>query len=297
MPSKTRSFGSSKREGHDSSSYYQRRLTEVQISDDKTVNTADAVNEFFCHSSEKMPELPDNSVALMVTSPPYNVGKDYDEDLSLDEYLGLLARVFQETYRVLEPGGRACINIANVGRKPYVPLASHVNMLMTDLGYLMRGEILWVKGKGASGSCAWGSWCSAKNPVLRDLHEYILVFSKGRFDRPHKGKSTIGKDEFMQDTLSVWEFPPESARNVGHPAPFPEELPRRLIELYTYEGDLVLDPFCGAGATCVAAESLGRKWIGYDISEDYLSAARKRLKGIAPPRPARKPKARRTKKH
>ncbi|MDP6119049.1 MAG: site-specific DNA-methyltransferase [Planctomycetota bacterium] len=277
MPSKTRSFGSSKREAHDASSYYARQLTDVTISDDKTVNTAEKVDRFHGHSSEKMKELPDSSVALMVTSPPYNVGKDYDDDLSLDEYLGLLERVFRETYRVLEPGGRACVNIANVGRKPYIPLASYLNVMMKEIGYLMRGEVIWVKGKGASGSCAWGSWKSAKNPVLRDLHEYILTFSKGRFDRVRKGTDTIERDEFMQNTLSVWEFQPESAKKVGHPAPFPEELPKRLIELYTFEEDLVLDPFCGVGTTCVAAKNLGRKWIGYDISKEYIKAARARM--------------------
>jgi site-specific DNA-methyltransferase (adenine-specific) len=282
VASRTRSFGSSNREAHDSSGYYERRLAQAQISDDTTINPPKLFDQFFGHTSEQMPELADNSVALMVTSPPYNVGKDYDDDLSLDEYLELLSRVFAETYRVLEPGGRACMNIANVGRKPYVPLASHVNMLMNDLGYLMRGEILWVKGKGATGSCAWGSWQSAKNPVLRDLHEYVLVYSKGRFDRVKEGKSTIGRDEFMRNTLSVWEFPPESATKIGHPAPFPEELPRRLIELYTYEDDLVLDPFCGAGTTCVAAEKLGRKWVGYDINEEYLKIARRRMEDATP---------------
>ena len=279
MATSTRSFGSSKREAHDASAYYARRLTQVEISDDETVNPPKMVDKCFCKSSEDMSaEVADNSVALMVTSPPYNVGKDYDDDLSLEEYLGLLERVFKETYRVLEPGGRACINIANVGRKPYVPLGSYLGMMMSDLGYLMRGEIIWVKGKGASGSCAWGSWKSAKNPVLRDLHEYILVFSKGRFDRVRKGENTIGRDEFMANTLSVWEFPPASAKKSGHPAPFPEELPKRLIEIYTYKDDLVLDPFCGVGTACLAAKRQERHWLGYDIDKSYIELAESRLK-------------------
>jgi DNA modification methylase len=213
-----------------------------------------------------------------VTSPPYNVGKEYDEDLSLEEHLGFLGRVLRETHRVLQPGGRVCINVANVGRKPYVPVASHLNLLMSDLGFLMRGEIVWVKGRGATGSCAWGSWCSPKNPTLRDLHEYILVCSKGRFDRVVDGEATIDGEAFMRETLSVWDIPAESARRVGHPAPFPVELPRRLIELYTFRGELVLDPFCGAGAACVAARETGRRYVGYDINPQYLAIAEQRLR-------------------
>jgi len=237
------------------------------------------VNKVYCKSSERMSdELPKNSVALVVTSPPYNVGKEYDNDLSMEEYLRLLRRVFKGTKRVLEPGGRVCINIANVGRKPYIPLASYVNQIMVeDLKYLMRGEILWRKGEGANGSCAWGSWRSARNPVLRDTHEYILVYSKDRFDRAKPGEPSIGTDEFLSNSLSVWEMEPESASKVGHPAPFPEELPTRLIEFYTFVDDLVLDPFCGVGTTCVAAKKLQRRYIGYDIEQEYVDRANARL--------------------
>ena len=123
-----------------------------------------------------MDELPDNSVHQMITSPPYNASKEYDENLSLREYLDLLYSVWQETYRVLVWGGRACINIANLGRKPYIPLHSYIIDAMQKIGFLMRGEIIWNKAASASPSTAWGSWCSASNPVLRDIHEYILVF-------------------------------------------------------------------------------------------------------------------------
>lgn len=224
-----------------------------------------------------MIELADNSVALMVTSPPYHVGKDYDSTISFDEYLVLLERVFRETYRVLQPGGRAVINVANLGRRPYVPLSHEITARMLKIGYLMRAEIIWRKAKGAGNNCAWGSWRSATNPVIRDVHEYCLCFSKGRFDRVTKGTSDISAEDFIASTLSVWEIPPESAKRVGHPAPFPVELPRRFIQLYTFRDEWVLDPFMGSGSTAVAAVLTGRKWIGYEIDPSYCEITRKRV--------------------
>ena len=166
------------------------------------------LDKIFCKSSEKMEELPDNSVHLVVTSPPYNVGKEYDENLTLNEYRAFLKRVWSEVKRVLVPGGRVCINIANLGRKPYIPLHTFIIEDMLDLGFLMRGEIIWYKGSSSSPSTAWGSWLSAKNPTLRDVHEYILVFSRNMFSRENLGrKSTIAKEEFLEFTKSVWTFP------------------------------------------------------------------------------------------
>jgi site-specific DNA-methyltransferase (adenine-specific) len=284
MATETRSFGSSSRESHDSSSYYARKLNgHTVISEESIVVPSPIRDTIFCKSSEAMPDLLDNSVALMITSPPYNVGKEYDSDLSRQDYLGLLESVFKETYRVLEPGGRACINVANLGRKPYIPLTSLVYDMMHDLHFYMRGEIIWKKANGANSSCAWGSYLSAKNPAIRDIHEYILVFSKGRFDRPNKGESTVGAKEFVRDTLSIWEMRPESANRIGHPAPFPVELPERLINLYSYKFDLILDPFMGSGTTCVAAKKNNRSYVGYDNNEDYCIIAHKRLKATMPP--------------
>ncbi|MFP5298516.1 MAG: DNA-methyltransferase [Actinomycetota bacterium] len=273
----TRSFGSSSRENHDASSFYARGLAQAKLSEDTTLNDSPVENEFFCHSSEDMNELPDNCVALMVTSPPYHVGKDYDSDTSFAEYLTLLEKVFTETYRVLEPGGRAVINVANLGRRPYISLSSLVVGVMEQIGFLMRGEVIWRKGKAASGSTAWGSWRSASNPTFRDVHEYALCFSKGRFQRVRKGESTISRDDFIDATLSVWDIQPESAKRVGHPAPFPVELPKRFIELYTYKGDLVLDPFLGSGSTAVAAVQTARRFIGYDTDPEYIEIARERV--------------------
>jgi DNA modification methylase len=280
---RTSSFGSPGRANHDSSAFYSASLYRGLPQETKEPYVehpvpGEALDRVLCKSAEQMDDLPDASVHLMVTSPPYNVGKDYDEDFSLDEYLSMLRRVWQETYRVLVPGGRACVNVANLGRKPYIPLHSFIIEDWLALGALMRGEIIWNKAASSAGSTAWGSWTSAANPTLRDVHEYILVFSKGRFGRPAKDRtSTISKEEFLELTKSVWTFPSESARKVGHPAPFPVALPHRLIQLYTFAGDVVLDPFMGSGQTAIAALQAGRHYVGYEISEEYVALAERRI--------------------
>jgi len=281
----TTSFGSPGREGHDASAFYETRLYADQTppeADSYFENPVPTLDVIHNHSSEEMAELPDHSVHLMVTSPPYNVGKEYDADLTLEEYLEFLNRIMGEVYRVLVPGGRACINVANLGRKPYIPMNGMIARSMIDLGFLMRGEIIWDKGGTASVSTAWGSWQSASNPTLRDTHEYILVFSKGTFKRPKvEGReSTISKEEFLEYTKSVWGFASESAKKVGHPAPFPVELPYRLIQLYTYSNEVVLDPFMGSGQTALAALKTGRHYVGYEVNEEYLKLANERIVGM-----------------
>ena len=290
MPSKQKStktsaFGSPGRAGHDSSAFYAGKLYDDQQQGQDVAYVenplpADTQDRIFGHSAESMRELPDCSVHLMVTSPPYNVGKEYDEDLPLEDYLALLGRVWKETWRVLVPGGRMCINVANLGRKPYIPLHAFISEQAIQLGFLMRGEIIWNKAASASPSTAWGSWKSASNPILRDVHEYILVFCKQTFKRqnPAKRLSTITRDEFLEYTKSVWDMKAESARKIGHPAPFPVELPRRLIQLYTFENEIVLDPFMGSGQTAIAALKSGRHFIGYEIDEKYIALADRRIK-------------------
>ncbi len=285
----TSAFGSPGRESHDASAFYASRLyaglpQEEKVPLDETPLPPENLDRIFLRSAEAMTDLPDNSVHLMVTSPPYNVGKEYDEDFTLDEYLAFLERVWREVWRVLVPGGRACINIANLGRKPYLPLNAFIARQMFEIGFLMRGEIIWNKAGHASPSTAWGSWKSPSNPTLRDVHEYILVFSKQRFGRSKKRpddqpdrEATISRDDFLEHTKSVWTFPPEPARRVGHPAPFPVELPRRLIELYTFGGEVVLDPFMGSGQTAIAALKTGRRYVGYEVSEEYAALAGKRI--------------------
>lgn len=282
----TSAFGTSSRINHDASKFYNSKMynglngNKKEYFEKENQLSKETLNKIFCSSSENMKELQDNSVHLMITSPPYNVGKEYDKDLSMEEYLALLKNVFKEVKRVLVTGGRVCINVANLGRKPYIPLHSAIIQIMTELGFLMRGEIIWDKSASAGTSTAWGSWKSAKNPILRDVHEYILIFSKDNYSRLNKKIDTINKEEFMEFTKSIWAFPATSAKKIGHPAPFPEELPRRLIELYSFEGDVILDPFIGSGQTAIASIKAKRNYVGYDINKQYCELAEKRIKEI-----------------
>jgi len=291
----TSNFGVGARESHDATGFYAR-FRPPSLSDDDVVAPPNSIDDpFICADARHMAEVADRSVALVVTSPPYFAGKQYEEELQREgvpssylEYLQMRTDVFAECVRALEPGGRIAVNVANLGRKPYRSLSADViGILERDLGLLLRGELIWQKGEGASGSCAWGSFRGASNPVLRDITERVVVASKGRFDRarparlraaeglPHE--STVMTDDFMALTLDVWSIPPESARRVGHPAPFPVELPEQLIRLYTYRNDLVLDPFMGSGSALVAAARLGRRYIGYDLDAGYVEAARRRV--------------------
>jgi DNA modification methylase len=292
----TSEFGSGKRESHDSSPFYDR-FNPPLISDDESVAPPVAIDALFHGDARDMTEdqVADGSVALVVTSPPYFAGKEYETDTttghvpaSYIEYLNLLEEVLAVCLRKLEPGGRMAVNVANLGRKPYRSLSSDVMAILQDrLGMLLRGEVIWQKAKGAGGSCAWGSYRSPQNPVLRDVTERVVIASKGRFDRavkraerealgmPHV--ATIATEEFLEATLDVWEIPSERASRVGHPAPFPVALPRRMIELYTYAGDLVLDPFIGSGSTAIAAVETARHYVGFDTDAAYLALAKERI--------------------
>ena len=240
-------------------------------------NISKIKDEIFHKSSEDMQELENNCVSLTITSPPYNIGKDSDLDLSDNEYWKMMKNIFLETFRVTESGGRVVVNVANLGRKPYIPFSKYFTELLIDIGFIMRGEIIWQKSKGANANFAWGSWLSASNPVIRDIHEYCLVFSKDSFKKSSKGESTIEKEEFMESTLSIWNINPARAKKIGHPAPFPVELPQKFINLYSYKDDLILDPFIGSGTTAIAAKNLNRNFVGYEIEQEYINIANNRL--------------------
>lgn len=291
----TSGFGVSKRENHDASGFYSR-FVAPEISDDSAIAAPLTLDRIFQGDSRHMDAVAGGSVALVVTSPPYFAGKQYEQNLGLDhvpatylDYLAMLEAVFAECVDKLEPGGRIAVNVANLGRKPYRSLSSDVIAILQDrLRLLLRGEIIWQKARGSAGNCAWGSFQRPANPVLRDLTERVIVASKGRFDRAlsarqrsardHPCEGLMNKDEFLEATTDVWEIPAESANRVSHPAPFPVELPGRLIRLYTYRDDLILDPFMGSGTTAVAAIRNGRHYVGYDTDPEYVAAACARAK-------------------
>ncbi len=297
MGTSTSSFGVGKRESHDSTDFYAR-FAPPEVSDDDTLGGPGELDVIHVGDARHMSAVPDASVALVVTSPPYFAGKEYETALGEGhvpgdylDYLAMLRDVLAECVRTLEPGGRIAVNVANLGRRPYRSLAADVTtILQDDLRLLLRGEVIWQKQRGASGSCAWGSYQSPANPVLRDTTERLLIASKGRFDRVGRGSASPGEqgtatipgDEFMEATLDVWEIPAESATRVGHPAPFPVALVERCLQLFTYDGDVVLDPFMGSGTTAVAAVNTHRHYIGYDTDVEYVHRARERVSSMVP---------------
>src|SRR5947209_10091549 len=223
-PTATARFGSSRRESHDASAFYER-FVPPKLSDDATVAPPKELDVVYRHDARDMADVESSSIALVVTSPPYFAGKEYEESLGHDgvpgtyfEYLALLREVFAECTRVIEPGGRIAVNVANLGRRPYRSLAGDVTQILQDLGLLLRGEVVWWKGRAAGGSCAWGTFQRPSNPVLRDVTERIVIASKGRFDRALKPEerldvdlpstATISRDEFLAATTDLWEMPP-----------------------------------------------------------------------------------------
>jgi len=231
---------------------------------------------------EILKKLPDECIHVAITSPPYNLDmpyKNHKDTMPYDEYLKWMKEVWKETKRVLVKGGRLCINIGENKRQDisYPTYTAFINNCV-EMGMLYRGTIIWNK-ESAAKHTAWGSWKSASNPHVVPRHEYIIVFSKDEW-RLQNGdeKSDITDKEFMEYTRTIWSFAPETRKKVPHPAPFPKELPYRLIKFYSFPGQNILDMFGGSGTTGVIAKQLGRNFVLIDNSVEYCEMALKRIK-------------------
>jgi len=233
-----------------------------------------------------MLDLEDESVNLVCCSPPYNLENvtkhkkikynTYKDDKDFDVYIDWLKDIFELIYDKLVDGGRVCINIGDQ-KNGAVPTHWHITDFMFDIGYDYFTTIIWNKSQ-ISRRTSWGSWLSPSSPSFPTPFEYILVFYKGSRKLLHKGETDLTKEEFIDWSLALWTFTPETKmKKFGHPAMFPEELPKRCIKMFSYIGDTVLDPFMGVGTTCKVAKDLGRKYIGYEIDENYIRTARERL--------------------
>ena len=239
-------------------------------------------NKIYCGDSlDILKKIDSDSIHLIITSPPYNLNKEYKEwedNLKENEYLEWMCQNWKECKRVLVKGGRLCINIGENKRTSIKnPTFSAFIQQCVELGLNYRGSIIWNKNSAAN-HCAWGSWKSPSNPHLVPRHEYIIVFSKGN-DRliGNKSKITITNDEFMEYTRTIWNFGTASKKKINHPAPFPLELPRRLIKFYTYEENIVMDIFSGSGTVGVVCNQLNRKYILIDNCKEYCEIAEKRI--------------------
>ena len=239
------------------------------------------MNQIICSDAlTALRTMEDNSVDLVLTSPPYNFNMNYDEHNDKSEssdYLSTLITIFNECIRVLKSGGRLIINI-QPNYKEYYPTHHAITSAMIDSGLIWRGEILWLKNN-LKKLTAWGSWKSPSCPYLSYPFEFIEVFSKETLKHlGDKENIDITKDEFIEYVNGHWSIAPETRmKKFDHPAMFPEELVKRCIKLFSYKNDLVLDPFNGAGTTTFIANLLERRYIGIDISETYCEVARERI--------------------
>jgi len=236
-------------------------------------------------------QIENESIDIVVTSPPYNVGIGYDkwnDNLSENEYRQFTNSWIKETERIIKKGGRICINIPIMGNNPKMKKSNvylfHLPQYLEIIRkyFLLRECITWIKSYAeydenvfCGNNTVWGSWLSPSNPFCRSFSEFIIVAHKETPGLQHKGKTDLTKDEFLKWTKNVWFFPSENDRT--HPAPFPEELPKRCIKLYSYVDDMVLDPFSGYFTTGLVCAKLNRKFIGIEISENYCKLGKKRI--------------------
>jgi len=245
------------------------------------------VNRIICGDAQDvLTRIPDRSIDLIITSPPYNFGHTYAQDPNDDthewnEYFEKLLLVWTECERVLKPGGRIAVNVQPLF-SDYVPTHHIISRQLARLGLLWKAEFLWEKNNYNAKYTAWGSWKSPSMPYIKYTWEFIEVFDKETHKKTGKREDIdITGDEFKEWVFGKWTFPPETRmKDYQHPAMFPEELPRRLMKLFSYKNDIILDPFNGAGTTSLVARKQGRRFIGIDVSEQYCEMALKRVTGV-----------------
>jgi len=260
-----------------------KRLTVVK-SRISEVDVSGIVNKIVCGDSETiLKAFPDNFVDIIVTSPPYNFGLKYEKDKNKDalywqDYFDKLNKIWKECFRVLKPAGRLCVNIQPLF-SDYIPTHHLISRQLLELGLIWKAEILWEKHNYNCKYTAWGSWKSPSMPYLKYTWEFIEVFCKESHKKEgDSSKIDITGDEFKKWVYAKWDIAPEgNMKKYNHPAMFPEELAARLLKLFSYQNDIVLDPFNGAGTTTLVANKLGRRYIGIDVSEEYCKTAEKRL--------------------
>ena len=242
------------------------------------------VNRIICgDAAEALAGIPSGSVDLVITSPPYNFGHAYaqdphDDTYEWNEYFAILNAVWTECFRVLKPGGRLAVNVQPLF-SDYVPTHHIISRQLAGLGLLWKAEFLWEKNNYNAKYTAWGSWKSPSMPYIKYTWEFVEVFDKETHKKTGRREDIdITADEFKEWVIGRWTIPPEHhMREFDHPAMFPEELPRRLMKLFSYKNDIVLDPFNGAGTTTLVAAKQGRRFIGIDISRQYCDTAIRRL--------------------
>lgn len=262
------------------------KTAEVKIS---TADTSNVINRIICGDSEYvLKSFPDNFVDIIVTSPPYNFGLEYKNDKHKDavhwiDYFEKLKKVWKECYRILKPGGRICVNIQPLF-SDYIPTHHVISNQLLELGLLWKGEIVWDKHNYNCKYTAWGSWNSPSMPYLKYTWEFIEIFCKQTHKKEgSRDKIDITGNEFKKWVYAKWDIAPErNMKEYNHPAMFPENLVMRLLKLFSYQDDVVLDPFNGVGTTTLMAFKSNRKYIGIDISREYCEIAKKRIKKVLP---------------
>ena len=266
----------------------QGRVKHYYANDHKFSKTNNQIPDKFTDtiicgdSHDVLKHLPDNCVDLIFTSPPYNFGKEYadtEDDLEWELYFDSLFSIFDECIRVIKYGGRIVVNIQPVF-SDYIPTHHIISRYFMDKCMIWKGEIIWEKNNYNCAYTAWGSWKSPSSPYLKYTWEFLEVFCKGDVKKDGDSKNAdIDEDSFKAWVEAKWVIAPaQDMQKFNHPAMFPEELADRVLRLFSFKGDMILDPFVGVGTTCLSARFNGRRYLGVDISHEYCQTAEDRLR-------------------